>query len=518
MKPAMQLTLATAAVALALGVGYWAGSRGADGAHPAASVTPPTAGTAVGSSGERKILYYRNPMGLPDTSPVPKKDSMGMDYIPVYADDKPDDAGAVVVSPARVQTLGVKTALAEERVVDAAVRAVGRIEIDERAVVQVAPRFEGWIERLHVDAVGDPVRRGQPLFTVYSPELQSAGEELRIAERLQRDAAATDPAAAESARRLADATRARLRNMEVAGQAGQRQTFASPANGVVLEKNAVQGARFMPGEAIYRIADLSSVWVIADIFEQDLARVRVGQTATVAIPAFPGRTFEAKVGYLYPTLDTSTRSTRLRLELPNRDGQLRPGMFAQVELAAGSNVSRVTVPASAVIDDGVRQVVLLALDEGRFKPQPVKLGARGRDLVEVSEGIRAGERVVVSANFLIDSESQLKAALSNLTDAGVSSSQAAAAPLYRAAGTLDAIDAGSNSVTMTHGEIPALKWPEMTMDFGLAAPGIVAGLAPGTAVRFEFEQREPGEFVITRIERTAPAGDPAPSRGTHEGH
>lgn len=526
MKPAVQLTLAAAAVALALGAGYWAGSRNVGDAHPAASATAPAASPSGVSSapasanGERKPLYYRNPMGLPDTSPVPKKDSMGMDYIPVYADDRPDDSGAVVVSAARVQTLGVKTALAEEGVVDAAVRAVGRVEIDERAVVQVAPRFEGWIERLHVNAVGDPVRRGQPLFTVYSPELQSAGEELRIAERLQRDAAATDPAAAESARRLAEATRARLRNMEVAGQAGQRQTFASPANGVVLEKNAVQGARFMPGEAIYRIADLSTVWVIADIFEQDLARVRVGQTATVTIPAFPGQPFEAKVGYLYPTLDTATRSTRVRLELANRDGQLRPGMFAQVELAAGSSVPRVTVPASAVIDDGVRQVVLLALDEGRFRPQPVKLGARGRDRVEVREGIRAGDRVVVSASFLIDSESQLKAALSNLTEAEPSSAgpsaSATSAQTHRADGTVDAIDAAANSVTITHGEVASLNWPAMTMDFALADPKLLKGIAPGLPVRFDFAERAPGEYVILHLERSSAAQ--APAAGAHQGH
>lgn len=509
MKPATQLSLAAVAVALALGAGYWAGSR-----HGAAPATAADAGTSAADSaaGERKPLYYRNPMGLPDTSPVPKKDSMGMDYIPVYADDTPDDAGVVRVSPARVQLLGVKTALAEQRVLDAAVRAVGRVEVDERSVVAVAPRFEGWIERLHVSAVGDPVRRGQPLFTVYSPELLSAGEELRIAEKLQRDAAATDPAAAASAARLAEATRERLRNWEVSPSSGTRQTFHAPADGIVLEKNAVQGARFMPGEAIYRIADLSRVWVIADVYEQDLARIRVGQTAGVHLDAFPGRSFDAKVAYLYPTLNAATRSTPVRLELDNRERLLRPGMFGHVELAAGPATPRVTVPASAVIDDGRRQVVLIALDEGRYKPQPVKLGARGHDDVEVLEGVRAGERVVVSANFLIDSESQLKAALSNLTDAPADSRQPAAAPDFEAAGVLDGIDLAMNSITVTHDPIPALQWPEMTMDFGLAAAEVVAGVNPGTPIRFRFEQRAPGEFVVTRIDRAdAPPAD-------HSGH
>ncbi|MCK0506493.1 efflux RND transporter periplasmic adaptor subunit [Aromatoleum anaerobium] len=518
MKPAVRLSLAAVAVALALGTGYWAGSRRADPAPAAGGTTTAAESTAAGAGSERQILYYRNPMGLPDTSPVPKKDSMGMDYLPVYADDKPDDSGAVVVSPARVQTLGVKTAVAEMRVVGAAVRAVGRVELNERAVVDVAPRFEGWIERLHVNAVGDPVRRGQPLFTIYSPELLSASEELRIAERLQRDSAATDPIASEAARRLANATRERLQNWQVGMPRGseiaQRQTFHSPANGVVLEKNAVQGARFMPGEAVYRIADLAKVWVIADIFERDLARVRVGQPASVTLDAFPDRRFDAKIGYLYPTLNVETRSTRIRLELDNREGLLRPGMFAHVELASGSPTPRVTVPTSAVIDDGVRQVVLIALDEGRFKPQPVRLGERGTEHVEVLEGVEAGDRVVTSANFLIDSESQLKAALSNLTDAAPA--PAAAPATYEAEGTFDAVDPATNTVTLTHGDIPALQWPAMTMDFAVASPELVADLAPGTPVRFEFEQRQPGEFVVTKVEK-ANGAKPAAANG-HGSH
>ncbi|TAH50480.1 MAG: efflux RND transporter periplasmic adaptor subunit [Betaproteobacteria bacterium] len=516
------MTAIAAALALAAGAGYWLGHRPAADAPAAPSTTPAAATSAAAPvAGERKILYYRNPMGLPDTSPVPKKDSMGMDYIPVYADDRPDDAGVVAVSPARMQTLGVKTALVETRSVDTAVRATGRVELDERAQVVVAPRFEGWIERLHVSAVGDPVRKGQPLFTTWSPELQSAGEELRIAERLARDSGASDAVAGEAARRLADATRARLRNLEVAGQTAARQTFHAPANGIVLEKAAVQGARFMPGEALFRIGDLSRVWVLADIYERDLARLRVGQTASVTFDAFPGRRFEARVGYLYPTLDTATRSTRVRLELDNRDGALRPGMYAQVELAVGGAQPVTTVPDSAVIDDGRRQVVLLALGDGRFRPQPVRLGARGGDFVEVVDGVKPGERVVVSANFLIDSESQLRAALSNLGDAGPAAAaehathQAAAS--LRAEGTIDAIDMEAGSVTISHGDIPALNWPPMTMDFTLADPALARGIAPGLPVRFEFGERGAGEYVITRIERLSAAQAPA-AGSAHGGH
>lgn len=520
MKSGAQLTLATVAVAAALAGGYWVGSRNTshDGA-PTATAESPTENASSGA-GERKILYYRNPMGLPDTSPVPKKDSMGMDYIPVYADDAPSDAGVVSVSPARVQTLGVRTEVAEKRAVDATVRAAGRVELNERAVFDVAPRFEGWIERLYVNAVGDPVKRGQPLFTIYSPELQSADEELRIAERLQQHAT-SDPVATEAAKRLAEATRARLQNWQIAapgnGKTRERQTFHSPTNGIVLEKNAVQGARFMPGDAVYRIADLSKVWVLADVYERDLARVRVGQPARVSLDAFPDRRFEAKVAYIYPTLNVETRSTQIRLELDNPEGFLRPGMFAHVDLASGAAAPRVTVPTSAVIDDGTRQVVLLALGEGRFKPRPVRLGQRGAEYVEVLEGVAEGDRVVTSANFLIDSESQLRAALSDLTDPPAGEQPGAPVTSYEAAGTFDAHDPDAGTVTLTHGDIPALQWPAMTMDFGLASPDLVAGLSPGTPIRFEFEQREPGEFVVTRIGK-ADGAAPAPAPAGHGGH
>lgn len=498
------------AVAAAAGAGYWF-ARMEHGAAPPAGAGP----AAAALEGEREILYYRNPMGLPDISPVPKKDSMGMDYIPVHAGDEPADGGAVVVSPARIQTLGVKTAAVEVRAVEANVRASGRVEIDERTQVVVAPRFGGWVERLHVSAVGDPVRKGQPLFTAYSPELQSGGEELRIAERLASRSAAHDALAGESARRLAEAARARLRNLEVAGQDGARQVLHAPAGGVVLEKMAVEGGRFMAGEALFRIADLSRVWIVADIHEQDLARVRPGQSAQVTLDAHPGRSFEARVAYLYPTLDAATRSTRVRLELANPEGALRPGMFARVVLAAGDARAQAVVPVSAVIDDGERQVVLRALGDGRFRPQPVRLGQRGRDVVEVLEGVAAGDRVVVAANFLIDSESQLRAALASLAEPAGGGVVA-----HEVDGTFEAVDVAAGSLTLSHGEIPALKWPAMTMDFMIADPSQVKDIAPGTPVRFVFHAGAPGEYIVTAIEPLAGerGGTGAGTRGGHGGH
>ena len=519
MNRSLKFTLAVAVIATiaaALGAGYWFGRQ-----QPAAASTMAMADAASGDTAaspspagknERKLLYYRNPMGLPDTSPEPKKDSMGMDYIAVYEDDAPDDSGAVKVSPARIQTLGVKTARAEERTLDAALRTVGRVEVDERRIHDVAPRFEGWIERLQVSATGDPVSKGQALFSVYSPELVSAQKELRIAETLEQSAGNADPVAREGARRLAEAARERLRNWKVAGAAGSQNalvTFSSPATGVVLEKKAIEGMRFMAGTVIYRIADLSTVWVIADVYEQDLARVKLGESAQVIIDAFPGHPFEAKVTYLYPTLNAATRTTPVRLELKNHDGMLRPGMFAHVEIATAGKAARLTVPPSAVIDTGDRQVVLLVLGEGKYKPQAVKIGLRGREAVEILEGIQVGDEVVTAANFLIDAESNLKAALSTFTAPQSAESAKAVAKLYQAQGSIDSLDIASNTASVTHEPIPALQWPAMTMEFGLASPDVAKGVPPGAPMHFEFEDRGDGEFVITRIEKAT---------AKHEGH
>lgn len=517
MKPALKPTLIITAVTVALIAGYQVGQHASpvDHGHAFDAHAAPASDAATSEPGERVILYYRNPMGLPDTSPVPKKDSMGMDYIPVYADEQGDDVGTVRVSPARLQSLGVRTAAVEYRTLDAALRAVGRIELDERRIHDVSPRFEGWIERLHVNATGDPVRRGQPLFTVYSPELASARKELAIAERLASTAAA-DPVAHQGAQRLADAARARLRNWEIhasgGGASGNSVVFSAPADGIVLEKAAVEGMRFAPGMPVYRIADLSSVWVLADVYEQDLARIAPGQPARVGIDAYPGRHFDARITYIYPTLNAATRTTPVRLELSNTDGLLRPGMFAHVELLTGGDAARLTVPDSAIIDDGQRRIVLIAEGEGRFRPQVVETGLRSRDHVEILAGLEGDERVVVSANFLIDAESNLQAALASFGEGDPEQGPAR----YETRGAFEDYFDDTGSVMLMHEEIPDLHWPSMTMEFGLADPALVEGLTPGTPIRFAFEDRGNGEFVVTEI---VPEGAQEAGQGhRHEGH
>ena len=493
--------------AIGAGTGYWFGAQrmaASDGGTPAA------AGTSQPNQSTRKILYYRNPMGLPDTSPTPKKDSMGMDYIPVYEGD--EEAGsAIKVSAERVQSLGVRVAKVEKRTLDAVVRASGRIEVDERRLAAVTAKVEGYIEKLHVNATGQVVRRGQPLFDVYSPELLAAQREYAVAAKGLAQLKDADEPARAGVQRLAEAALARLRLWDVtdediarlvsSGQPRRTLTFVAPANGVVLERKAVQGTRFMPGESLLSIADLSTVWLIADVAEQDLGRVRIGTPARVRLEAYPGQVFQGRVSFIYPTLKAETRSAQARVELANPGGRLKPGMFGQVELAAGAaGGAQIVVPSSAVIDSGARRVVIVDLGAGRFEPREIQVGQHGDEYTVVTEGLKEGESVVVAANFLLDAESNLRAALAGLK--GGSNAQPDKVPVaHSAVGTLDAIDAKADTLLITHEPVKSLNWPRMTMEFVPSNGAIAKAARPGDAIAFEFVERKPGEWVVTKIEK-----------------
>jgi membrane fusion protein, copper/silver efflux system len=383
-----------------------------------APATPPPAPHDKG-----KILYYRNPMGLPDTSPVPKKDPMGMDYVPVYEGD--DDSGGATfkISLDKVQKLGVRTAPVEARQLTHTVHAVGTVQVDERRQTIVAPKFEGYVEVLHADTTGQSLRRGQPLMEIYSPDLVLAQQEYLAAWKgLQALDSAASAEAREAARTLVDGALQRLRNWDIPaselaklknrGTVSRTLALVAPAGGVVLEKNVVSGQRFMPGDVLYRIADLSTVWVIADVYEQELPFVRLGQDAKVTFNALPGQTFAGKVTFIYPTLSADTRTAKIRIELPNRDDQLKPAFYGSVDIAAAAGKKEMlAVPDSALLDTGTRKIVLIDRGEGRFEPREVKTGSRADGYVEVIDGVSQGDSVVVSANFLIDAESNLRAAL-----------------------------------------------------------------------------------------------------------
>jgi Cu(I)/Ag(I) efflux system membrane fusion protein len=503
------------------GGSYWLGTRAS-----AAVASPSAAASAASQPAARKLLYYRNPMGLPDTSPTPKKDSMGMDYIAVYEgeDDAagaadPGGAALLRIGAEKVQKLGVRTEAVALRPLGRSLRLLGRVEPDERRVAVIAPKFEGYVERLHVNATGQAVAKGQPLFEAYSPELLAAQREYLIAVQGQQALQGAGDEASAGMRQLADASLAHLRHWDlgaedlaalVRGAEPRRSvTLRSPVAGVVTEKKALQGQRFMPGEVLYQITDLSAVWVIAELPEADLALAQPGARAQLDFTAFPGRRFEGRVTYVYPTLKPETRTASLRIELANPGLQLKPAMAAQVELAVGAGAPVLTVPDSAVIDSGTRRVVLVQrgkAGEGRFEPREVQLGARGDGVFQVLSGLQAGEQVVVSANFLLDAESNLKAALSAFTPppaasaAASGSSPAARAPVsHHGVGRVEEIDAKTGAVTLRHEPIASLKWPAMTMEFQLANASLARGLKPGLALAFDFVERAPGEWVITAV-------------------
>jgi membrane fusion protein, copper/silver efflux system len=503
------IVLLLAAVAIAA-AGYWVGQmRSHEAAHASADAA------AAPDAGGKKILYYRNPMGLPDTSPTPKKDSMGMDYLPVYEGE--DEGGnGITVSNARVQNMGVRVAPVQKRQLDAVVRASGRIEVDERRLVTVTAKFEGYIERLYVNATGQAVAKGTPLFDAFSPELLAAQREYAVAAQGLARVKEADAATQAGMQRLADSALTRLRLWDVTdeelkrlattGEARRTLTFRAPASGIVLERKATQGMRFMPGEVLFEIADLSSVWLVADVFEQDLGRVRVGSKARVRLEAYPGETVEGRVTFIYPTLRAETRSAQVRIELPNPGGRLKPAMFAQVELPVGSSQDlQLVVPNAAVIDSGTRRVVIIDQGAGRFEPREVKTGARGDEFTVITEGVKEGESVVVAANFLLDAESNLRAALGGLT--GGSNTNPDKVPVaHEAVGRLDDVDAQGGTMIITHEPVKSLNWPTMTMEFVPSNDAIAKAAQPGDAIRFEFVERKPGEWVVTKMEKAGAAG------------
>jgi Cu(I)/Ag(I) efflux system membrane fusion protein len=349
-----------------------------------------------------KVKYYRNPMGMPDTSPVPKKDSMNMDYLPVCEDEAGDGPGTVTVSLDKVQRLGVRSEEVGERQLSRTVRAFATLQFDERRQFVVAPKFSGWIEKLYVNATGDVVTAGEKLFDVYSPELNVLQQQWRLAGR---SADATD-----KLRYLAYPETA-LEKLRQGDPPSRTVTIPSPVAGTVVDKIAIEGMRFQPGETLFRIVDTSVMWVLAEVYEQDLGYVKVGDIAKVTVNAWPAQPVDGKVTFIYPTVGKESRTARLRIEVANPDGRLRADMAATVAITTPLDGSRVAVPESAVIDSGLRQVVLVERGEGRYEPRPVKLGAHVPGWVQVLDGVKAGERVVTQATFLIDAESNIRAAL-----------------------------------------------------------------------------------------------------------
>jgi Cu(I)/Ag(I) efflux system membrane fusion protein len=371
---------------------------------------------AAAPPADRKVKYYRNPMGLPDVSPTPKKDSMGMDYIAVYEGEDSDD-GSVKVSQGKIQRTGVKSEPAARRVIRTMIRAPGTIQLDERRVSVIAMRAESYVQKVADVTTGAHVVKGQPLMEIYSPAVSSAAAEY-ISTLNSKVTGGDGPYGRGSRQRLMnlDVPDAAIVALEKSRNVPIGIEWTSPRDGIVLERNAIEGMRAQPGDVLFRIADHSVVWAIVDVAERDLGSVAVGKRTIVHARSFPGREFLGKINVIYPQINKETRTARVRVELPNPELLLLHDMYVDAEIDTGSPEAVLAVPESAVMDSGSRQAVLVDKGEGRFEPREVKLGHRGEGYVEIREGLAEDDPVVVSANFLIDAESNLKAALKGFAE------------------------------------------------------------------------------------------------------
>ena len=380
---------------------------------------PAAAGTA-----ERKVLYWVDPMHPWYKSDKPGiAPDCGMKLVPMYAGEQLPNrvaANAVQVSPEKQQSIGVEYGTAEYETTADTIRAAARVTLDDTKIVKVQTRLEGWIDRVFADFTGKYVKKGDPLATVYSPDALATQQEFLLALRAQHtmhDEAM--PAMAAGNDNLVAAARKRLELWDISGpqidEVGrtgkpiENLTVYAPASGYITERNAFPKQHVTPDTVLYTLADLSSVWVVADVFEYEAAGVRLGQAATLTLDYLPGRTFYGRVSYILPGVDPASRTLKARIEFANPGGLLKPDMYGQVEIHTGG-ARRLMAPESAVLDSGDRQVVYVDRGNGNLEPRPVRVGEHAGGKVEILAGLRAGERIVTSGNFLLDSESQLKAA------------------------------------------------------------------------------------------------------------
>jgi RND family efflux transporter MFP subunit len=404
----------------------YAACKGSKGTSPATGSAGNTLGQAEKAKADEppapnKKIMYRSTMMPNEVSDKPGKDSMGMDMVPYEV----EESGAVTevggrvqvkISPERQQLIGIKTAPVKSQPIHKLIKAVGRVDYAEPNISIVNLKFDGWVEKLFVNSTGRAVRRGEPLFDIYSPDLVSAQQEYLIALKAGKtfgDASSILKSAREKLR-LWDVTDSQVDALGRTGQSTKTITIYSPGSGIVIEKNVLQGQKIMAGENLFKIADLSRVWILGEIYEYELPFIKTGQEAKISLSYYPGESFAGRITYIYPYLKPETRTNQIRIEVANPGLKLKPEMFADLEIHVDYG-TKLTVPTDAVLDAGETKIVFVAKGDGYFEPREVKLGVKGQDMVEVLGGLSDGENVVTSANFLIDSESSLKAALNRMT-------------------------------------------------------------------------------------------------------
>lgn len=457
-------------------------------------------GTGGSHSSEKKIAYWVAPMDPNYRRDAPGKSPMGMDLIPVYEGEEPgaqkagDDA-QVTLSPAVVNNIGVRTGVVEPADFSSDIRTVGYVAQDEDRTSHVHVRKDGWIERLYVRSVGTDVHRGELLFEYFSQELAATSTE--YVRDLERGNANMSSGGAYKLRALG-VSEGQIQEIASTRKPAHRFRVYAPQDGVVVQLGVGEGMYISPDQTIMTLSDLSSIWVIADVLESQSGRVFPGMEAETRLAHLPDEIWRGRVDYIYPELDETTRTLRVRLRFPNPGLKLRPKMFAEVTLKGRPREQVLAVPSEAVIRTGQNDRVVLALGDGRFKSVPVKVGAQHQGRTEILEGLEQGARVVLSSQFLIDSEASLKAGFARMENNG--DTQEAPEVLANADATVNSINGDARTVNVTHGPIPAIGWPGMTMDFGLAEGVAMPDLAPGAKVVLSIARDAEGTFVLSGIE------------------
>ncbi|MEO5699334.1 MAG: efflux RND transporter periplasmic adaptor subunit [Casimicrobiaceae bacterium] len=483
-------------------------------ATEAAASTPQTAARVEPDTG-RKVLYWHDPMVPGQRFDKPGKSPfMDMQLVPVYADGG-GDAGGVAIDARVQQNLGVRTAIVKRGTSAPSIETVGTVAYNERDVALVQARASGFVERLFVRATLDPVRAGQPLAELYVPDWVAAQEEFLAARRIaSRDPGGELGSLAEAARqrmRLAGMTDELIRHVETAGSVQARLTLRAPIGGVVGELNAREGMTVMLGAPLFRINGLSTVWIYAEVPEAVAGQVRAGTVVDVQTAASPDVALKGKVSALLPEVNAATRTIKARVEVANRGQKLVPGMFATLKFAPTGRKDVLLVPSEAVIQTGKRTVVIVAGDEGRFMPVDVEIGVDANGDTEIRKGLVAGQKVVVSGQFLIDSEANLKAATSRMATAPAPGASAATAS-HHGEGKVESVD--RDEVVISHGPIPSLSWGAMTMGFKLPPEGAkpTPAVGVGDTVAFDIRPGKDGSYEIVSIVR-APAKPNAATTG-----
>lgn len=461
--------------------------------------TSTSSGSEAGSSGEREVLYYKAPMDPNFRSDQPGKSPMGMDLVPVYADEADGGGeGVVSISATVINNLGVRTATVEQGTLARPIATVGYVGYNEDTLHKISPRVDGWIEKLAIKAMGDPVSKGQVLFELYSPTLVNAQEEF-LAALQSRNTALHN---ASRGRLLAlGFTPGQIARLERERRVAQRIDAIAPSDGVITHLGVREGQYITAATDIMAIGALDEVWVHAEVFERQAGWVAEGQDAVVTTDAHPGRQWSGTVDYVYPELDPKTRTLSVRIRLANPEQQLLPNMFAHARILVPSTDSTLYIPRQALIPNSDVNRVVVVVGDGQYRSQPVEIGIESGEFIEIRQGLSAGERIVTSGQFLIDSESNIDSALSRMASSHDADSMkdAMASSRVQTAATVFAIDKDNRVLTLEHAPIPEWSWPTMTMDFVVEEAISLDGLSEGQSIHVGLEKGSEGDVEVISI-------------------